>query len=197
MGQSAMWSMTTVRSGSFSSSTPTSGMRVMGARTVIGTLSSWHRFHNGRHERTAKPIAARVARRTQTNTAKALCGQAREMIGRLGIQRIDAADAVKDAGKTLQHAGQKTVVVLVVDHLDDHRTRNAVGFHQVQQRLRRGVAFGHARPFGKRKRGVVLPHVNVGIDDSRIGGHCVRRHAGQQCTARDFRPLLQTACYQT
>src|ERR1035441_6737407 len=40
MGQSAMWSMTTVRSGSFSSSAATSGMRATGASTVMGTLRS-------------------------------------------------------------------------------------------------------------------------------------------------------------
>src|ERR1035441_5814887 len=35
MGQSAMWSMTTVRPGSLSSSTAASGMRAMGASTVM------------------------------------------------------------------------------------------------------------------------------------------------------------------
>ena len=29
---------------------------------------------------------------------------------------------------------------------------------------------GHARAFGEREGGVVLPHVDVGIDDARIGG---------------------------
>jgi len=65
---------------------------------------------------------------------------------------------------------QKTVVVPVVDHLNENGLGNPVAFHQAQQRFRRGVALGDILAGCERKFGIVFPHVNVGIKDAIVGG---------------------------
>ena len=56
-----------------------------------------------------------------------------------------------------------------MNHLDDDGFRDAVGLHQVEQRFRRGVARGHVGALRERELRVVLPDVDVGIDDPVVG----------------------------
>ena len=56
-----------------------------------------------------------------------------------------------------------------MNHLNNDRFGDAVGFHQPEQRFRSGVTVGNTRAFGERKLRIVFPHVDVRIDNAIAG----------------------------
>src|SRR5580692_8277476 len=118
------------------------------------------------------------------------------MIGRRSVQWIDAAHSLKVLWVPLQYARQITVVIAVMDHLDNDGPGHAVRLHETEQRLRRGVALGRTGLLGEGEFGIVLPYVHMRIDDAVIGGKfggahsCLiqesRQRSSQQSTPRQI-----------
>ena len=102
---------------------------------------------------------------------KPCCGELGEVVGSGGVERIDAGDALEDAGVLFEDAGEVGVVVAVVDDLDDDGAGDSVGLHQREQGFGGGVAFGDVGARGEGEGGVVLPDVDVGVEDAVVGGH--------------------------
>src|SRR5580704_9106252 len=92
------------------------------------------------------------------------------MIGGRIVKWIDTAHSPEVLRVPLQHGCQITVVIAVMDHLDNDGPGDAVRLHESEQRLRRGVTRGRMRLLGEGKLGIVLPNVYMRIDDAVIGG---------------------------
>src|ERR1700749_5156276 len=92
----------------------------------------------------------------------------RQVIRCGGIQGIDAAHALKELRILLQHSREVTIVVAVMDHLDNDSLRHPVGFHEFQQHLRRGSEIRNLGSGRERKASVVLPHMHVRVEYSVI-----------------------------
>jgi len=75
------------------------------------------------------------------------------MVWRIGVERIDAGDALEGIRVLLEDAGEEAVVVAVVDHLDDDGASDPIGFHLFEERFGRGVARGTLAPGAKGKAG--------------------------------------------
>jgi hypothetical protein len=93
------------------------------------------------------------------------------MIGCGRVLGIDAAYTAKILRIALQYIGKIAVVPTVVDYLDDHGPGNAIRLHESQQHLCRSVLRWNLGSRGKRKGRIVLPYVNMGINERsfRIG----------------------------
>ncbi len=128
----------------------------------------------GWHEGAAEPVAGGAGGGAEADAAETLFGEAGEMVGGGGVERIDAADAVKRARILLEDGGEEAVVVAVMDHLDDDGARYAIGLHEREERFGGGVAGGHVGAGRERELGIVLPDVDVGVEDGvgRTIGFC-------------------------
>jgi len=78
---------------------------------------------------------------------------------------VDAGYSLEVGGILLQDIRQVAVVPSVMDHLDDHRVGYALRLHQLEQHLGRGILFRHVGALRERKLRIMLPHMNMRIDD--------------------------------
>ena len=96
-----------------------------------------------RHERAANPVAVSGGgglRRTPWKPSTV--GEAAEVVGRGGVLRVDAADAVKGAWVTFEDAGEIAIVPAVVNDLDEDGAENVVGLHEFEELIDGGVFGG-------------------------------------------------------
>ncbi len=125
------------------------------------------------HEGAADPVAGWAGCGAETDSVEAvLLDEAAEVVGGEGVFGVYAADSVEDFGVTLQDAGQVGVVPTVVDDLDEDGVGDAVGLHEGEERFGRGVFGGWMRAGRERELRVVLPDVDVRVDergDARAG----------------------------
>ena len=94
-------------------------MRTTGASTVIGTFSSEQRFQSGGISGPVIQSPTAPAPRGQPHSAESLLRELRQVVWRSGIQWIHAAHALEHLRILLQRVRQKTVVVPVVNHLNE------------------------------------------------------------------------------
>ena len=92
-------------------------------------------------------------------------GEAGELVGSGGILRVDSADALKGAWVPLENAGEIAVVPFVVDDLDEDGPGDIVGLHQLEKLFDGGVLGGRVGSGSEGEGGVVLPDVDVGVDE--------------------------------
>jgi hypothetical protein len=90
-----------------------------------------------------------------------------ELIGCLGVLRIDAAYGFEPAGVTLQNIGEVAVVPAVVDNLDKDGSIDRVRLHQLKQRFDRGVFGWRMRALREGEGGIVFPDVHMRVDQKR------------------------------
>jgi hypothetical protein len=132
----------------------------------MGILSDWARFHNKgtRGPFIQSPPAS--AEGTDAHTVKALLCKVGELVGRGWVKRIDAAHTAKPGSIILQRIEAVAIVPFVTDVLSDHRSLDAIGFHQFQGHRRSAILFGRVRgawrPWISR---AIDPYVNLGVDD--------------------------------
>ena len=111
-----------------------------------------------RHEGAVEPVAGGIGRGTDSDTSEPFSGMLREVVGRGGIERVDATDSLERTRVALQDGGEEAVVVLVVDDLNDDCFRHAVGLHQVEQSfLGAASRAGTLAPCAEGKLGIVFP----------------------------------------
>ena len=93
------------------------------------------------------------------------------------IFRIHPAHALEVLRIALQDIREIAVIPTVMNNLDDHSARNTIGFHKRDQHLRCRIFRRGIRAGGERIAGIVLPDVDVRIDDQRL----CRRAAKSGC----------------
>jgi hypothetical protein len=92
-------------------------------------------------------------------------GEPGEVVGCGGIFGVDAADALKFCGVLFQNGGEVAVVPAVVDDLDEDGSGDAVGLHEFEELFDGGVFGGRMRAGSEGESWVVLPDVDVGVDE--------------------------------
>ena len=102
------------------------------------------------------------------------------MIRRCRVERVDTCHAFEIRCILLQHAGEITVVVPVMYHLNDDCTFYAVDFHQLKKFFRRGIVRGNISSGRKRKLWIVFPYVHMGVENVivRTLRHLFRHEGG-------------------
>jgi len=151
------------------------------------------------HQQSLKPdeLIARIGEydciivRSATKVTREVidAGKRLKVIARGGVEGIDAADGLEVLRIALENASGVTVVVAVVNHLNEHGLRDAVGLHEFEQRFGRGVARGRMGPAGEGKLRIVLTDVNVRIDDPVLfGGDGSHGNGSQEASAGRIRP---------
>jgi hypothetical protein len=136
----------------------------------------------------AAVLAVGVVQRAEPHAGQAVLFHPEfELLGDLGIGRIDQAVGLEAIGIALHAVRDVRIVPAVVNHLDQHRVRAAVLVHILDQHfgrplVRRQLEIGLV---GMRKRvalGVLDagPNVHVGVDDRRHGGRCGSWCCGRQ-----------------
>ena len=136
----------------------------------MGTLSSLQRRHSGGMSgpRIQSPEASAAGEmRTPWNPCSV---SADKWSGAGGIFGVDAADALKCAGITLENAEEIGVVPLVVNDLDNDGACDAVGMHQTEEFFGRGVFSGWMCTGREGELRIVLEDMNVRIDHSVVLG---------------------------
>jgi hypothetical protein len=94
-------------------------------------------------------------------------GEAAELVGSVGVLRIDSADALEGAGIAFENAGEVAVVPLVVAYLDDDGANDPVRAHQFEELFDCGIFRGRIGSGCEGEGWVVFPDVDVGIDERR------------------------------
>src|SRR5580704_14715266 len=92
-----------------------------------------------RHERAANPVAFGTGCRAEAHTVEALLGKLRELVGSGGVFWVDATDAVEFSGILLEDRGEIAVVPAIVDDLNEDRSGDVVGLHEIEEGFGRGV----------------------------------------------------------
>ncbi len=95
-------------------------------------------------------------------------GEATELVGGGGVLRVDSADTLKGAWVAFEDAGKVAVVPFVVDDLDDDGAEDVVGVHQLEELFDGGVFGGRIGSVGEGEGGVVLPHMDVRVDERGV-----------------------------
>lgn len=97
-------------------------------------------------------------------------GEAGELVGGGGVLGVDAADALEGAGIAAEDAGEVSVIPLVVDDLDEDRAGDLVGVHEREEGLDGGVDGRDVGSGCEGEGGVLLPDVDVRVDEERLCG---------------------------
>jgi hypothetical protein len=92
-------------------------------------------------------------------------GEAAEVVGGGRVLGVDSANAFEGAWVALEHTGDVAVVPTIVDDLDEHSSQDLVGLHEFEKLVDGRVFCGRIGAGGEGKGGIVLPDVNVGVDE--------------------------------
>lgn len=112
----------------------------------------------------------RPSGRTQTYSMKSLFfGEATEVIRGGRIDWVDATNTLEELRIATQDMREIAIVPTIVDDLDENCSGHLVGLHQFQKHLDGCIFARWNCTIGKWKRRVVLPDVNMRVDDNRAG----------------------------